>query len=175
MTVEGDDDDVAEYDSLDSFVTKNNSTLPSEVTQLNRLKDEDININSILDSINTVNSSSTLTTTAATTTTTTTTSNTTITSLDDDDDDDDLPAITSTITKHFSTEEEMLMFNIEDLKKFIDQLERSNMELATVYANDDPDPVYYEAITENMGIIDRKQRELKVLEDRLIEKQGLYM
>ncbi|EGC35979.1 hypothetical protein DICPUDRAFT_32523 [Dictyostelium purpureum] len=74
------------------------------------------------------------------------------------------------IKPHYSSEDEMIKFSIQDLKTFIEKLEQSNLELALEFQND-PDPVYYESINENIQVIEKKKRVLKDLEDILVKKE----
>ncbi|KAM9976162.1 hypothetical protein ACTFIR_010003 [Dictyostelium discoideum] len=61
------------------------------------------------------------------------------------------------IKPHFSSDDEMIKFNISDLKVFIEKLEQSNIDLALEY-QDDPDPIYLESIKENIDVIDKKKK-----------------
>ncbi|KAN0040558.1 hypothetical protein ACTA71_008895 [Dictyostelium dimigraforme] len=61
------------------------------------------------------------------------------------------------IKPHFSSDDEMIKFNIADLKLFIEKLEQSNIDLALEY-QDDPDPIYLESIKENIYVIDKKKK-----------------
>ncbi|KAM9988761.1 hypothetical protein ACTFIY_004812 [Dictyostelium cf. discoideum] len=61
------------------------------------------------------------------------------------------------IKPHFSSDDEMIKFNISDLKLFIEKLEQSNIDLALEY-QDDPDPIYLESIKENIDVIDKKKK-----------------
>ncbi|KAM9991956.1 hypothetical protein ACTFIZ_012637 [Dictyostelium cf. discoideum] len=83
--------------------------------------------------------------------------------FDDISDDDDDEYIKNkkkeieNIKPHFSSDDEMIKFNISDLKLFIEKLEQSNIDLALEY-QDDPDPIYLESIKENIDVIDKKKK-----------------
>ncbi|KYQ90501.1 hypothetical protein DLAC_09128 [Tieghemostelium lacteum] len=79
------------------------------------------------------------------------------------------------IQQHYSTEEELLLFEIKNTKNLIEKLESSNIELALAY-QDDPDPEYESAITENLAIIDKRNKTLKHLQTLLLQKQdSMYL
>ncbi|EFA82667.1 hypothetical protein PPL_04361 [Heterostelium album PN500] len=94
--------------------------------------------------------------------------------INSDEDEQEYQRRIDSIKPHYSTEEELLQFNIEDVTKFIANLEKSNVELASAYI-EDPDPVYYEAMTENVAIIEKKKNQLIELQNLLLEKQGLFI
>ncbi|EGG22334.1 hypothetical protein DFA_04452 [Cavenderia fasciculata] len=165
-----------EDESLDSYVQAHNSTLP---------KDENSNSNSS-NEIN--NNHSTTYTSSYTSSSSTSTTSTymgiksrqekmietleTKVELSDDEDDDEKQQQTkeSTLTKHFSSDEEVLKFNIQDLTNFIKKLEQSNKDLEEAYL-EDPDPIYSQSISENVTIIQRKLKQLEELEQLLLEKE----
>ncbi|KAK5581568.1 hypothetical protein RB653_001604 [Dictyostelium firmibasis] len=99
--------------------------------------------------------------------------------LDDISDDDDeyiknKKKEIENIKPHFSSDDEMIKFNIGDLKLFIEKLEQSNIDLALEY-QDDPDPIYLESIKENIDVIDKKKKVLEELENLLIKNEGLFL
>ncbi|KAN0040893.1 hypothetical protein ACTFIV_003429 [Dictyostelium citrinum] len=81
--------------------------------------------------------------------------------ISDDDDDDEYiknkKKEIENIKPHFSSDDEMIKFNISDLKVFIEKLEQSNIDLSLEY-QDDPDPIYLESIKENIDVIDKKKK-----------------
>eukprot|EP01132_Coremiostelium_polycephalum_P011103 gene11103-13584_t len=78
------------------------------------------------------------------------------------------------IQPHYSSEEEILKFQLEDLKNFIEKLEQSNEQLALAY-QDDPDPIYYESIKENIATLEKKKKLMSDIQSLIIQKEGIFI
>jgi len=72
--------------------------------------------------------------------------------------------ITTTISQNQNPE--LQLQQIKELENSIRHLIRSNIELTEVL-NDDPDPLYYEALQENKLVIQKRQIQLKQLKELL--------
>ncbi|KAF2071486.1 hypothetical protein CYY_007202 [Polysphondylium violaceum] len=166
-----------EFENLDSYIEK---TYVVEGLDQEKKKEQDQRIlNETLKRLEGNTSIEITNISSSTTTTTTTIPDVNNNNNKEDEDDEEYikqkQKEIDSIKPHYSSEDEMVKFKIEECKRFIEQLEKSNIELALAY-QDDPDPIYYDSISENIAVIEKRKYQLLKLEELLLKAEGgLYL
>jgi len=164
-----------EFENLDSYIEKK-----YVVEGLDQEKKKELDQQMLNETLKRLEGNSSIEIIIPANRTTTATSTATTSSSSNDNEEDDEEYIKQkqqeidSIKPHYTSEDEMVRFKIEECRRFIEQLEKSNIELALAY-QDDPDPIYFDSISENIAVIEKRKFQLSKLEELLLRTEGLYL